>query len=86
MATDPHLPISSDGKDDFWKQLVAYAQADRSYVPLFGEYRTLQRLNLIHIQTELSRIKADAFEHQTTSSEQMLALRRLLHEVGVRPP
>ena len=44
---------------DFWQQLVAYAQRDRPALSLFGEYGTLRHLNLVHLQTDLAKIKAE---------------------------
>jgi hypothetical protein len=67
---------------DFWQQLVAYAQRGRPALSLFGEYGTLRHLNLVHLQTDLAKIKAEIYESQTTTEAQMQHLRRTLHDYG----
>lgn len=69
-------------KLDFWQQLVAYAQGDRPALNLFGEYGTLQHLNLVHLQTELAKVKAEIYQSQTTTEAQMQLLRQTLHDYG----
>ncbi|RTE79503.1 hypothetical protein BHE90_005982 [Fusarium euwallaceae] len=71
--TEPNPP------EEFWRQLVSYA-SERPPIPLFGEYAGLMRLNLIHLQTDLARIKGEVHRTSKTSEEQMKKLRQKLHE------
>jgi len=71
---------------EYWKQLVAYREIMNETGPLFGEYATLQRMNLIHIQNELEDIKVDLMQYETTTERQMLRLRSTMHEYGMYTP
>ena len=73
----------SNMKPEYWKQLVAYSESMKETDPVLGEYATLQRMNLIHIQNELADIKADLVQYQTTTETQMLQLRKTMHEYGM---
>lgn len=68
---------------EYWEQLVAFGESMKKNDPALGEYATLQRMNLIHIQNELADIKADLVQYQTTTETQMLRLRSTMHEYGV---
>jgi len=68
---------------EYWKQLVAYSESMKKTDPVLGEYATLQRMNLIHIQNELADIKADLVQYETTTETQMLQLRSTIHEYGM---
>lgn len=67
----------------YWKELVAFGESMKTNDPILGEYATLQRVNLIHIQNELADIKADMVQYQSTTESQMLHLRKAMHEYGV---
>lgn len=67
---------------EYWEQLVVFGESMKRDDPVLGEYATLQRTNLIHIQNELADIKADLAQHSTTTETQMLQLRSTLHEYG----
>lgn len=67
---------------EYWEQLVAFGESMKRDDLVFGEYATLQRTNLIHIQNELADIKADLAQYSTTTETQMLQLRSTLHEYG----
>ncbi|KAH8891658.1 hypothetical protein GQ53DRAFT_720301 [Thozetella sp. PMI_491] len=62
----------------FWRRLVAYVGRPTA-IPLFGEYDGLVRLNVVHLQTDLARIKGEIFQSKTTSEDQMKALCQTLH-------
>ena len=68
---------------EYWKQLVAFGESMKGNDPVLGEYATLQRMNIIHIQNELADIKADLVQNQTTTETQMLQSRYIMHEYGV---
>lgn len=69
--------------DSIWKELVEYAQYKHPPITLFGGYTFLRHLNLMHIQTELAKIKSDILEHNNTNAQQMSLLRRTMHDYGM---
>ena len=79
--------LESGGKlpPEYWKQIVAYSESVKEDDPVLGEYATLQRMNLIHLQNELASIKADLSQFQTTTETQMLQLRTTMHDYGAIP-
>jgi hypothetical protein len=66
---------------DYWKALVQYAK-DEKEEPAFGQFKTLQAMNITHLFNEIARIKADIEYNQTTSFEKMSLLRQTLHQYG----
>lgn len=70
---------------EYWEHLVGFGGIMKDTDPVLGEYATLQRINLVHLQNELAEIKADLVQHQTTSETHMLQLKSTMHDYGNYP-
>jgi hypothetical protein len=89
LDSDPGVPCPIDLKapeDSYWEQLVRYNSKLGKDELQYPEFASLQRLNIIHLHNALAEIKADIWQRNATSKEQMADLKAIMHDYGIELP
>lgn len=74
---------TSNHKGDYHSQLLSYVRATNYEEPYFGEFGTLQRLNIIHIQIQLAELHSELNERPPTDDE-LRKLRGLMQDYSMQ--
>lgn len=70
-------------KGDYHGQLRNYVRATNCEEPYFGEFGTLQRLNIVHIQIQLAELHSELNERPPTNGE-LRNLRGLIQDYSMQ--
>lgn len=60
---------TSNNQGDYYSQLFSYISATDYEEPYFGEFGTLQRLNIVHIQMQLAEFHSELNKRLPTNHE-----------------
>lgn len=75
--------------DDYISGLLRHVQDSKAEDPYFGEFETLQRLNVLRLQNELARLSFEISKHkeeELAKIPKLESLEKAMRSYGTRTP
>jgi len=88
VPSTPHIEGGPAGENpQYGKQLVNYAKYSivEEHGPMFGQFSTLQGVNLANLQNKLAVVKREVSETDGISQSQIEALPHIMHSYSKTP-